>query len=108
MIVFLASCNLFFPTQVSFTNAASSSTASYTFLEIRLGSVDYLTTLSPGQSTAFFPISPGSYTLFTRGTNGVLYQWPVQQPIMNGYSYTLVFFLNNTTISYSTSIAMVN
>lgn len=103
MIAFLASCNLFFPTQVSFTNA----TSSYTFVEIQLGSVDYLTALSPGQSTGFFQISPGTYTLSTRGMNGVLYQWPVQQQIIDGYSYTLVFFQNNTTISYSTSIAMV-
>jgi len=103
MVAFLAGCNLTFPTQVSFQNATS---PSYTFLEIRIGSVDYTSTLAPGQATRFFEISPGSYTVFTRGTNGILYQWPQQQPIAQGYSYTLVFFLNNSSINYSTYISM--
>ncbi|HVO37502.1 MAG TPA: hypothetical protein VMV03_00600 [Spirochaetia bacterium] len=104
MVAFLAGCNLVFPTQVSFQNA----TTSYTFLEIRIGSVDYLSGLAPGQATGFFEISPGSYTVFTRGTNGILYQWPQQQSIVQGYSYTLVFFVNNTSINYSTYISMAH
>ncbi len=102
MIVFLAGCNLFYPTQIGFQNA----TGSYTFLEIKIGPVDYTTTLSPGGSTGFFGIPAGTYTLYTRGSNGILFSWPVQQSIASGYTYTLVFFLNNTSINYSTNISM--
>jgi hypothetical protein len=104
MIAFLASCSLFFQTQVSFQN----NTSTYTFLAIKLGSVDYETTLSPGQQTPFFPIDPGLDSLYTKGIEGVFYQWPVQQSIASGYSYTFVFSVNSTTNSlvYSTYVAL--
>jgi hypothetical protein len=104
MAAFLVSCQLFFQTQVSFQNG----TSSYTFLEIKLGSVDYATTLPPGQQTSFFPIGPGLYTLYTTGVDGVVYSWPVKQPIAGGYSYTIIFGVNSTTnaLSYSTYIAL--
>jgi len=103
-IAFLASCQLFFQTQVSFQN----STSSYTFVEIKLGSVDYTTELPPGPPTSFLPILPGSYTLYTKGIDGVLYAWPVKQSIAGGYSYTLTFSQNSTTnsLSYSTYVAL--
>ncbi len=104
MIAFLASCSLFFQTQISFQN----NTSTYTFLAIKLGSVDYESTLSPGQQTSFFSISPGSYTLSTKGVEGVFYQWPVQQSIAGGYSYTMIFSVNSATNSlvYSTYVAL--
>ena len=97
-MVILASCNLLSPTQVGFWNT----TTSYTFMEIKLGSIDYQATLAPGYSTPFFPINSGSYTLYTRGTNGILFQWPVPQPISAGHSCVLVFYLNNSIINYTT------
>jgi len=104
MIAFLASCQLFFPTQISFQN----STSSYTFVEIKLGTVDYTTELSPGQQTSFLPISAGSYTLYTKGIDGVSYAWPVRQAIAGGYSYTMIFSVNGTTnnLVYSTYVAL--
>ena len=101
---FLFSCQLFFQTQVSFQNT----TSSYTFLEIKLGSVDCTSTLSPGGQTSFFPIDAGSYTLYTRGVDGVLYEWPVQQSIVGGYSYTIMFAINSTTnnLTYTTYVAL--
>ena len=104
MAAFLVSCQLLFQTQVSFQN----STSSYTFLEIKLGSVDYTTALPPGQQTSFFPIDRGLYTLYTTGIDGVVYAWPVQQPIAGGYSYTMIFGVNATTnaLFYSTYIAL--
>ncbi len=104
MILSLASCQLFFPTQVSFQNA----TSTYTFLEIKLGSADYTAELSPGQQSSFLGVSPGSYTLYTKGIDGILYAWPVPQSIAGGYSYTLIFSVNTTTNSlvYSTYIAL--
>ena len=104
MIAFLASCNLFFQTQVSFLN----NTSTYTFLAIELGSVDYETALSPGAQSPWFSIAPGSYSLYTMGTNGILYQWPTEQSIVVGYSYTIIFSVNTTTNSlfYSTYVAL--
>ena len=52
------------------------STSSYTFLEIKLGSIDYTSTLSPGQQTSFFPVGQGLYTLSTREIDGVLLRGP--------------------------------
>lgn len=104
MAAFLVSCQLLFQTQVSFQN----STSSYTFLEIKLGSIDYTSTLSPGQQTSFFPVGQGLYTLSTRGIDGVLYAWPVKQSIAGGYSYTIIFAVNSTTnsLSYTTYVAL--
>jgi hypothetical protein len=103
-VVFLVSCDLFFQTQVSFQN----NTSSYTFLEIELGSDDYTSTLAPGAKTPFVSISPGSYTLYTEGIDGVLYAWPTQQSITGGYSYTIIFSVNsaNNALVYSTYIAL--
>jgi len=104
IVVFLVSCDLFFQTQVSFQN----NTPSYTFLEIELGSVNYTSSLAPGVKTAFMSISPGSYTLYTEGIDGILYAWPTQQSIAGGYSYTIIFSLNsaNNALIYSTYIAL--
>ena len=104
MIAFLAGCSLFFPTQVSFQN----NTSTYTFLAIKLGPLDYETTLSPGQQTAFFTINPGLYSLLTKGIEGVFYQWPAQQEVTGGYSYTIIFSVNSATNSlvYSTYVAL--
>jgi len=103
-VALLCSCDLFFQTQVSFQN----NTSSYTFLEIQLGSVTYTAALSPGTKTSFFPISPGSYTLYTEGIDGILYAWPAQQSIAGGYSYTIIFSMNSTSnaLVYSTYIAL--
>jgi len=100
----LASCNLFFQTQISFQN----NTSTYTFLAIKLGAVDYESTLSPGQQTPFFPIGGGSYALSTKGIDGVFYEWPVEQQISPGYSYTFIFSINSVTntLAYSTYIAL--
>jgi hypothetical protein len=102
---FIASCSLFFQSQVSFRN----NTSSYTFLAIKLGTaVDYEATLSPGQQTPFFDISGGSYSLYTKGIDGVFYQWPVPQEVVPGYSYTFIFSINSATntLAYSTYIAL--
>ena len=102
---FLASCNLVSQTQVGFWNQ----TSSYTLLEVKIGSVDYTTTLSPGSSpTAYFPMGEGSYTLYTRGTNDILYQWPTKQQFARGFGYILIFTTdasNNLQYSVYVSIA---
>lgn len=100
---FICSCNLFFSTKISFLN----STTSYIFTEIKFGPIDYATPLPPGQGISYIPIDPGSYTLFTRGVDGILYQWPVPQPVERGYSYTLTFTTQNSQIVYDVYIAMV-
>ena len=104
MIASLASCNFFFQTQVSFEN----STSSYTFLAIKIGSVDDETPLTPNQQTSFTPIGQGSYYLYTKGIDGIWYQWPAQQSIAAGYSYTIIFSADSTTgnLTYSTYIAL--
>ncbi len=104
MIVSLAQCNLFFPTQVSFQN----NTSAYTFVAIKLGSIDYETALTPGQQSPYISLDPGSYYLYTKGTNGILYQWPAKQPIAGGFSYTIIFSENTTTNSliYSTYVSV--
>jgi len=104
VVTLLASCNLFFQTQVSFLN----STNTYSFLAIKLGGVDYESTLSPGQQTSFFPIDGGTYTLSTKGIDGVFYEWPVKQQISSGYSYTFIFSINSitNTLTYSTYVAL--
>ncbi|MGA2612605.1 MAG: hypothetical protein ABSG38_04025 [Spirochaetia bacterium] len=104
MIVSLAQCSLFFPTQVGFQN----NTSTYTFLAIKLGSVDVETALTPGQQTQYFSIDPGTYSLYTKSIDGILYQWPAAQPIAGGFSYTIMFSQNSTTnsIGYSTYVSV--
>ena len=102
-VIFL-SCSLITPTQVSFRN----NTYTYTFLAIAIGSVNYASTLAPGQATPYFSIAPGTYYLATEGVSGIWYQWPTPQQISQGYSYQLVFSVDvSNNLYYSTYIAMV-
>ncbi len=101
--MFLASCSLFTPTQVSFNN-----TSTYTFQEIKIGSVDYVGALTPGSPTAYFPIAPGTYILYTRGASGALYQWPTRQQFDSGYSYQLVFAVDaSNNLYYAVYVSMI-
>lgn len=88
MIVSLAQCNLFFPTQVSFQN----NTSAYTFVAIKLGSIDYETALTPGQQSPYISLDPGSYYLYTKGTNGILYQNGRQSSQLQGDSVIRSYF----------------
>ena len=108
ILCLVVSCNLFLKTQVAFENA----TTSYTFTEIKIGTVDVTTPLPPAPATAsvtaFVPIDPGSYTLFTKGMNGIWYQWPVPQPFDRGYSCLITFRINSENyLTYSTYATMI-
>lgn len=102
-IIFL-SCSLVTPTQVSFSN----NTSTYTFLAIKIGTVNYTSTLAPGQYTPYFPISPGTYYLSTQGISDAWYQWPNAQQIAQGYSYQFIFSVDvSNNLYYSVYVSMV-
>jgi len=101
----LASCNLYLTTQVGFQN----STGTYTFDEIKIASIDITTPLPPSSTTSFFTVDSGSYTLYTKGTNGIWYQWPAPQTFQKGYSCLITFSINSQSVltysAYQTMIA---
>jgi hypothetical protein len=106
LTLLLCSCNLFFPTQVSFLNStASPPFAGYTIIEIKIGSIDNSTTLLPGQGLPYTQIDPGSYTLSVQLSDATWHQWP--RKIDNGYSYNLIFITRNGILDCTAYIAMV-